>query len=219
MTTTTMTTTTMTEPQLTRMIAAERQDLADVLGAMPQEQWDAPTLCAGWRVRELVAHVTMPLRYSGRRFAAEMIRSGGRFHAMADRVARRDAARIPAAGLLQSLRDNVENPWRPPGGGQVGALTHDVIHGLDLVVPLGIDRRVPQDRLRVVLSAVTDQRAIKHFGTDLSGIELRADDMDWSFGTGQIVSGCAQDLAAVICGRKLPAGRLHGAAAARLTAA
>ncbi len=58
-----MTTTAMTEPDLMRAIAAERQDLADVLSDLPAEAWDAPTLCAGWRVRELVAHVTMPFRY------------------------------------------------------------------------------------------------------------------------------------------------------------
>ncbi len=214
-----MTTTAMTGPELTRSIQAERQDLADVLAALPAQAWDAPTLCAGWRVRELVAHMTMPLRYRGARFALELIRSGGRFHAMADRCARRDAARIPAAGLLDSLRDNVANPWKPPGGGQAGALTHDVIHGLDFVVPLGIERKVPQDRLRVVLAAITDQGALKHFGTDLGGIELRADDMDWAFGSGQVVSGHAQDLALAVCGRKLPPGRLHGAAAARMTAA
>ena len=211
-------TTTMTQDELTLAITAERQDIADVLAALPEPAWDQPTLCAGWRVRELVAHITMPFRYSGARFAAELIRSGGRFHAMADRCARRDAARMTTAGLIESLRDNVANPWRPPGGGQAGALTHDVIHGLDVVVSLGIDRRVPDERLRVVLAAITEPRALKHFGADLTGVELRADDLDWSIGSGQPVSGHAQDLAMVICGRKLPAGRLHGAAAARLTA-
>jgi len=66
---------------------------------------------------------------------------------MADRCARRDAA-VPASELLSVLRDNSTNPWTPPGGGLVGALTHDVIHGLGAVVPLGIGRRVPQERLR-----------------------------------------------------------------------
>ena len=204
------------DAQLMEEITAERKELADLLGGLPGESWDAQTLCAGWRVRELVAHQTMPFRYSTARFATELIKSGGNFHRMADRCARRDAAR-PATELLAALRDNVSNPWQPPGGGLEGALIHDVIHGLDLVVPLGIDRRVPQARLRVVLHGITKPKALQHFGADLDGIELHADDMDWSFGAGSRISGAAQDLALIVCGRKLPAGRLAGELSARIT--
>ena len=45
-------------------IVAERTDLAAMLAALRPEQWDAPTLCAGWRVREVVAHMTMAYRMS-----------------------------------------------------------------------------------------------------------------------------------------------------------
>jgi hypothetical protein len=125
---------------------------------------------------------------------------------------------MPHAALLAALKDNVANPWKPPGGGLTGALTHDVVHGLDMTVPLGIARRVPEDRLRIVMAAITDARAVRHFGTDLAGIELRADDLDWSFGSGQQMSGAAQDLLLVICGRKVPPGRLRGAPARRFSA-
>ncbi len=206
-----------TDRQLARHIGAERRELAEMLSSLPDPSWDSPTLCAGWRVRELVAHLTMPLRYSTARFLAELARSGGRFNAMADRCARRDAA-APAAELVSALRDNADNPWTPPGGGLVGALTHDVIHGLDAAVPLRVGRRVPDERLRLVLESITGPAALKHFGTDLGGIELRADDLDWSFGSGQILAGTAQDLALVICGRKLSAGLLRGEQAARFTA-
>jgi uncharacterized protein (TIGR03083 family) len=210
-----MTISTLTEPELAAEIAAERRDLARVLADLPD--WDASTLCAGWRVREVVAHMTMPFRYSAARFAAELARSGGRFDAMSDRVARRDAAAISAADLLSVLRDNATNPWKPPGGGYVGALTHDVIHGLDITVPLGIGRRVPENRLRTVLDTIAAPKARKHFGTNLTGVELRAEDIDWTSGSGQVLSGAAQDLALVLCGRKLPPGRLHGEPAARFT--
>jgi uncharacterized protein (TIGR03083 family) len=203
-------------PGIAGAIAAERRDLAAILAGLPLEAWDAPTLCRGWRVREVVAHITMPFRYRAPRFVFEMARSRGNFNRMADRCARRDGTALPGE-LAAALRDNERNPWKPPGGGFEGALTHDVIHGLDLVVPLGIDRRVPEDRLRVVLDAITAPAARKHFGTDLSGIELRADDMDWAFGSGQRLTGAAQDLALVLCGRKLPAGRLRGEPSSRFT--
>jgi uncharacterized protein (TIGR03083 family) len=55
-------------------IAAERRDLADVLAGLSPEAWEQPSLCTGWRVREVVAHMTIPFRYSTARFALEMAR-------------------------------------------------------------------------------------------------------------------------------------------------
>ncbi len=36
---------------------AEREDLLDLLGGLTPAQWRAPSLCAGWSVRDVVAHV------------------------------------------------------------------------------------------------------------------------------------------------------------------
>ena len=93
-----------------------------------------------------------------------------------------------------------------------------MIHGLDITVALGLDRRVPEDRLRTVLAAVTGPKSQKFFGTDLAGIALHAEDLDWSLGSGEPVSGQAQDLALVLCGRTLPPGHLRGEPSARFTA-
>jgi uncharacterized protein (TIGR03083 family) len=196
--------------ELAGAIAAERRELAGVLGGLPPGAWDEPSLCDGWRVREVVAHLTMPFRYSAPRFALELARSRGNFSKMADRCARRDAV-APAAELTAALRDNAEHPWKPPGGGLAGALTHDVIHGLDITVALGIDRTVPAGRLAVVLDNITTARSLKFFGARLAGIQLRATDTGWSFGSGTPVTGAAQDLALLVCGRRLPPGRLDGA--------
>jgi uncharacterized protein (TIGR03083 family) len=197
-------------------IAAERRDLAAVLTGLSEPQWDTQTLCAGWRVREVVAHMTMPFRYSTSRFLLGMLKARGNFARMADRSARADAAVLTSGELTASIADNAEHAWKPPGGGFGGALSHDVIHGLDFTVPLGIDRKVPEDRLRIVLGGL-NAKNLKFFGTDLTGVELRADDLDWSLGSGTAVSGAAQDLLMVLCGRKLPAGRLRGAPSARFT--
>jgi uncharacterized protein (TIGR03083 family) len=193
------------------MIAGERAELAEVLAGLPAPRWDEPTLCAGWRVREVVAHITMPFRYSGRRFAFELARSRGKFNAMADRCARRDAAAMSPAELAAALAANVFHPWKPPGGGDAGALTHDVIHGLDITEALGLARRVPEDRLGVVLPNLATPKARNFFGVDLSGIELRASDTAWAFGSGTPVTGTAQDLALFLSGRKLPPSRLASA--------
>jgi uncharacterized protein (TIGR03083 family) len=199
------------------MIAAQRAELAEVLAGLPAPSWEEPTLCAGWRVREVVAHITMPFRYSRGQFALELAKSRGRFNEMADRVARRDAAAMSSADLAGAVRSNTGHPWKPPGGGYTGALAHDLIHGLDITVPLGIARPVPEDRLRLVLPASLSDRSVKFFGVDLSGIELRAGDMDWTLGSGTPLTGAASDLLLVLCGRTLPPGRLAGEPGARFT--
>ena len=200
------------------MIAAQRGELAAVLDALPASGWDEPTLCAGWRVREVVAHVTMPFRYSGRRFVVELARSRGKFNEMADRVALRDAARMSPAELAGAVRSNTGHRWRPPGGGFEGALAHDVIHGLDITVPLGLAFAVPEERLRRVLPVSAADKTVTFFGADLAGIEFRARDMDWTLGAGTPLTGAAADLLLAMCGRKLPAGRLEGEPSARFSA-
>ena len=192
------------------LIAAERQALATVLSGLAPEQWDAPTLCAGWRVREVTAHITMPFRYSTEQYLRELQASHGDFSQMADRCARRDAAR-PVA----ELAGNVHHPWQPPGGGFEGALSHDVIHGLDITVPLATGRRVPEPHLLTVLDFLTGRGGGTVFGTDLTGVELRADDLDWSYGSGAPVTGLGQHLLLAMAGRRLPADLLRGSQAAR----
>ena len=199
------------------MIAAQRAELAEVLAGLPGPGWDEPTLCAGWRVREVVAHITMPFRYSRGRFALELARSRGRFNEMADRAARRDAAAMSPADLTAAVKSNAGHPWKPPGGGFTGALAHDLIHGLDITVPLGLDRPVPEERLRQVLPGSLADRSVTFFGVDLDGIELRAQDMDWTLGSGTPLTGTAADLLLVLCGRTLPAGRVAGEPSARFS--
>ncbi|MFI7099097.1 maleylpyruvate isomerase family mycothiol-dependent enzyme [Streptomyces sp. NPDC050161] len=198
-------------------IAAERRELADVLDGLPAAAWDAPTLCAGWRVREVAAHMSLGFRYPLPRTLWEIAKARGSLHRMTDRCARRDAATHTAPQLAAFIRDNATHPWTPPVGGTAAALGHDVVHGLDITVPLGIDRRIPEDRLRVLLDGVTPKSAA-FFGAGLDGVRLRADDLDWSFGTGTLVTGRAQDLLLLAFGRKLPAGRLHGEAGDRFLA-
>jgi uncharacterized protein (TIGR03083 family) len=197
-------------------IAEEFIVLADLLEGAGPQVWDEPSLCEGWRTREVVAHVTMPVRYSGPAFMAELEAAGGDFTRLSNTVAERDGA-LPSERLTADLRSEALHSWQPPGGGIEGALTHCVVHCLDIIEAVPLSRHVPDERIARVLSLVADPSAPNLFGTDLSGVELRADDLDWSYGMGTPVVGPAQALAAAACGRLLPAGRLHGEAAARFT--
>ncbi len=197
-------------------IADECCALADLLEAASLDVWDAPSLCEGWRTREVVAHMTMPVRYPVPRFMSELEAAGGDFTRLSNTVAARDGS-LPPASLVAGLRSDALHTWRPPGGGAQGALVHCVIHGLDITEATGLGRTVPPQRIGRVLSTLTGPASSNPFGVDLAGVELRADDIPWSYGSGDLLSGPAQVLALVMCGRAVPAGRLSGTDVERFT--
>jgi uncharacterized protein (TIGR03083 family) len=190
-------------------IAAERRGLADVLGGLTPEQWVAPSLCDGWTVAHVAAHVTMPFRYSSARFLLELARARGDFHAVNERVATRDHV-LPHAELVAALRDNAQHPWRPPGAGWDAPLTHDVVHGLDVTRALGIDRDPATEALRVVLDGLATPRSAKYFGVSFAGAALRATDLDWSCGEGLPLAGRGADLVLLLSGRPVAAAAFEG---------
>ena len=190
-------------------VAAEFTSLADLLAAASDAQWDTPSLCDGWRVREVVAHMTMAARYSEAEFMAELRRRDFDFTRLSNEVARRDAS-LPADELVANLRSDVMQGWTPPGGGYHGALNHVVIHGLDVTVPLGVPRRSPDETIRVVLDDLALGGGHAHFDIVINGRRLEASDLDWSHGSGPVLRGAAGDLALAMCGRAVPSGRLEG---------
>ena len=208
----------MSDADMRAAVAAERRAQVALYSALSEQEWDTPSLCAGWRVREVLAHTTMPFRYSLPRVAWEIAKARGSFDRMADCRARIDARQLSSTQLRESLRDNIDHPWSPPGGGPLGALSHDVIHGLDVSTPLGLDHHASPDRVGMVLAGLRPKN-IAFFGVDLDGVQLRATDIDWSYGSGEPLHGRAQDLLLLLCGRRVSAGRLEGPAAPRFTTA
>ena len=199
---------TLPDHDLQSAVTAEFLALADLLDGLTEAGWDSASLCAGWRVREVVAHMSMPARYSMSEFQAELQKCDFDFTRLSNTVASRDAA-LPTSVLIGNLRDDVMHRWIPPGGGQTGALNHVVIHGLDITVPLGVERRSPDETMRAVLDDLTSGGTHAHFGFDIDGLHLRATDMNWSYGSGTPVVGTAQDLALLVCGRDLPEGGIQ----------
>lgn len=186
-------------------IASTYGGLARLLSTSDKDLWDAPSLCEGWSVRHVVAHVTMPVRLSPAQFGAELATAGGDFTLLSDTVAARDAA-LPVADLLGQLRSSELSAWRPPGGGAEGALSHAVIHSLDVTIPLEEVAVAPGEAVTAVLDRLTDVDGAV-FGTVLTGMRLEATDTDWQWGEGRLVRAEAGGLVALLSGRSLPDGR------------
>ena len=179
--------------------------LADLLAAAAIDTWDAPSLCEKWLVRHVIAHMTMPARLTPEQFGAEMAAAGGDFTVLSDAVATRDAS-LPLVDLLDQLRSPGLHAWQPPGGGAAGALSHAVIHSMDVTVALDRPAVAPLE----AATAVLDQLAAANgtlFAVDLAGVRLEAADTDWSWGNGQLLRAESGSLVALLSSRALPDGR------------
>ncbi len=179
--------------------------LAQLLSAAAETSWDSPSLCEKWQVRHVVAHLTMPARLTPEQYGAEMAAAGGDFTVLSDTVAARDAS-MPVEDLLAELRSPTLHAWQPPGGGAAGALSHAVIHSLDVTIALDHPPVAPAEAVTAVLDQLSAANGAI-FGVDLSDVRLEAIDAGWAWGHGQVVRADSGRLVALLSGRTLPDGR------------
>lgn len=194
---------TITENDVQATVGPQLRALADALAAEPASIADAPSLCAGWAVKNVVAHMTMAARYDGPAFAAELAAVGHDFGALSEKLARRDGE-LAFGRLLDDLRSDTMAGWAPPGGGAAGALSHVVIHGLDITTALELPRTADDPATLLVLASLADGGIAARFGVDVTGRRLKATDLDWQFGTGEPVEATAGDLVLALAGRPRP---------------
>lgn len=180
--------------------------LADSVEEQEPAGWDRPSLCAGWRVRDVVAHVTMPARFTAEQFGAELNAVHGDFQLLSDTIAVRDGE-LPVAEHLHNLRSATLAQWEPPGGGAIGALNHAVVHGLDVTNAVGLPRPCTDETARVVLDNLTAGGVAARFDIDLTTVRLHAHDIDWTSGSGRTIIASAAEIISLACHRTLRDGR------------
>lgn len=191
-------------------VAAERRALADVLDHLTQEQWNTPSLCEGWLVRDVAAHLIVPLVTPLRKFALALVKARGNFHvanqAVGAQTARDYGDRLPAA-----LREHADSRFTPPGSGALAPLTDVIVHGQDIRRPLAITREFDPDRIRTVLDFLVSPAATRGF-TESSVQRFRwaATDLDWTGGSGPQVTGPAEAILLTLTGRGVARADLSG---------
>ncbi len=196
------------------VVATQFEALAELLSSASEVTWNTGSLCDGWRVREVVAHMTMPARYSEAQFMKELERYGFDFTRLSNEIVSRDAG-LRTSQLVEDLHSDELHHWMPPGGSYHDALNHVVIHSLDITVPLGEARLATDETIRMILEDLTLGGVHRNFGVDIEGRSFEAIDIGWKFGSGQLLRGNAEDIALALCGRSVPNGRLEGSALMR----
>ncbi|MCL2730595.1 MAG: maleylpyruvate isomerase family mycothiol-dependent enzyme, partial [Actinomycetia bacterium] len=87
-----------------------------------------------------------------------------------------------------------------------GALSHAVIHSLDVTIALGLPPVAPAEAVDAILGLLAAAEG-GWFGLDLTGVRLEAADADWSWGSGTAVRAGRAELVSLLSGRTLPDGR------------
>jgi uncharacterized protein (TIGR03083 family) len=199
-------------------IAAERRCLADQLDDLTADQWATQSLCEAWTVRGVVAHLVMAHKVSVPRFTLAIVRAQGSF-ARANVALTAREAEHPTTELVSDLRGFAASHVKPPGFGSEAPLTDMLVHGQDIRIPLGLDTPQPIQPWKFALDFLVTPKARRGFGVRaLPRVEMRATDLDWTYGSGEEVSGPAIALALAIMGRQARQQDLAGPGASRLVA-
>jgi uncharacterized protein (TIGR03083 family) len=181
----------------------EREELVSTLACLTPEQWEAPTLCEGWCVRDVVAHVISYDAASLRELVGWIIQGRCRI----DRINALSLDRHRKASV-QELVSALAEHLTPTGvlalmGGAIG-LTDGLIHHQDIRRPLGLQRTIPEKRLVIALRTALFEPTM--LGVQrVVGLRLVATDIDWSFGRGAEVRGPAEALLMAVAGRPVTA--------------
>ena len=129
----------------------QRRALVHLLEDLSGQEWRRPSLCQGWTVRQVAAHLALQnTTWSAMpRAVLELIRHGGMngaIHAMACRH-----AELPVEAIVGEIRDRI-GVWRPLPAVTFRETAIDyLVHGLDIAVPLG--RTLPMPPGLAVIAA------------------------------------------------------------------
>lgn len=201
----------MNDAEVHARTARNRLAIADILEELSPAQWEEATLCEGWTVRHLTAHLLQPMLLGFGRFFVAAIRHRGDTAATVDHLARSIARREPAE-LIALLRHHAPDRSTPRRVGPMGPFAETCIHLSDFARPLGLDVAAPREDWLELLDYLTSGHAAPGLVPSgrVDGISLRATDAEWRRGDGPELSGTLEALAMAVTGRASALGDLQG---------
>jgi uncharacterized protein (TIGR03083 family) len=207
--------------ELDALVRTERLATLELLESLDPQEWQTPSLCAGWTVRAVAAHLAWAPVTPPWAALPELVRAGFRVNVFVRDSAVRWSAR-PLEEILDRLRENAATGARPFGVPDPGPLSDAVVHGLDMRRPLGRPRPVPaaafvpladwHARLRGPGAALVGGSVRRR----IAPVRLVADGVEWAHGTGPEVRGTPEALLLLLTNRPVAPGELTGPGVALL---
>jgi uncharacterized protein (TIGR03083 family) len=197
------------------LIHPERKALLDDVAGLDDEQWNTPSLCAGWTVRDTLAHLASAAKMTPGRYIIGWVSSGFRFNAMNEKgiVAQRGAT---PADTVAAFKSQLAATTHPPGPLQA-MVAEAVLHGEDIRRPLGIKHAYAPDTLVVVGNFVTGGIGFLGGKRRSAGLKLTPSDAEWTHGDGLEVSGPFASILIALTGRRAGLADLSGDGVPTLT--
>jgi uncharacterized protein (TIGR03083 family) len=195
------------------------RDLADRLAALTPEEWERPSLCDGWRVKDVIGHMVSGTEFGLGALPIKLARAGFDLDKAAARLAIEVADSRPVDRLLA---DWLAAETAPRLSGFARTLkprdifVDHVVHAADLLLPLGHDRPADPEHLRVALTAAPEVAGGARAKKRAAGLRLVATDVEANVGTGPEVRGPAEALLLALTGRWARGDELEGAGVATL---
>lgn len=195
-------------------VHAERRALAGDLRALTDEQWATRSLCPGWTVRDVLAHMTSTASLAPASFFARLAARGFSFGKLQDDgiAAHKGAAPADTLAGFEAVLTSVKHP---PGPSQ-SWLGETIVHAEDIRRPLGVKHRYPAEALIQVADFYKRSNLLIGTKRRIAGLALRATDAEWSHGTGPEVDGPMASLVMAMTGRKEATEDLTGDGVAAL---
>jgi len=202
---------TLDRERLWTVIDEERTYLADLLADLADDEWTQPSLCAGWTVRDVAAHLTLQqLGFAD--LPGFLRRWRGSMNRTIQHVARVKAAEVPTDHLIAEIRAMVGSRRYSLGVTPLESLIDVLVHIQDIAIPLGRHHDMPPDAAAVAATRTLSMRwppplpAVRK----LAGLRLTATDTDWSAGSGPEVAGPMSALLLLSTGRLAALPRVTG---------
>ena len=186
-----------------QVVVEQRLAIAELLAGLSEAEWEQPSLCAGWRVRDVAAHVTLiPIPPTPGSLLVDFAKARGNYARFNTVASRRRAMRTPAQ-LVQDLRSTAESRSVPKPASRANLMWDILVHAQDIAIPLGIDFPTPPDAGAAAAARVWELRWPFSFGARrrLGPFRLTATDADWTVGTGPEIAGPISAILLLLTGR------------------
>lgn len=191
----------MDNDQLWETIHHERDRLRELLRSLADAEWDRPSLCAGWQVRDVAAHAISSSDYSVADMVTGVIRARGDFNRLMDRLAREQGAR-PVEDIIARYERQATSRRRPPGTKPQDPLVDVLVHSQDIAIPLGRDHPMPIEPAREAAAFVWNRGFPYDAQRKHAGTRFVATDVDFTAGEGETVEAPIAEILLRMTGRQ-----------------